>query len=170
MKARTQALNALKALVVTAPEELREQLRGLSTVSLVQAAAAVGPGAVTTPMAAAKLALRALACRYQALSVEITTLDAELDRLTAAVAPKLVALFGSAQTPLGHCWSRRAATLIGCARRRRSRCCAAPPRSRPLRARPAAIASIVVATAKPTQRCIGSWWPGCAMTGGPRTT
>jgi transposase len=94
MKARTQAINALKALVVTAPEELREQLRGLSTVSLVRAAAALGPGAVTTPMAAAKLALRTLACRYQVLSVEITALDAELDRLTATVAPKLVALFG----------------------------------------------------------------------------
>jgi transposase len=94
MKARTQAINALKALVVTAPEELREQLRGLSTVSLVRAAAALGPGAITTPMAAAKLALRALACRYQTLSVEITALDAELDRLTATVAPKLVALFG----------------------------------------------------------------------------
>ena len=53
MKARTQAINALKALVVTAPEELREQLRGLSTVSLVRAAARFEPGAVTTPMAAA---------------------------------------------------------------------------------------------------------------------
>ena len=58
MKARTQAINALKALVVTAPEELREQLRGLSTVSLVRAAARFEPGAVTTPMAAGKLARR----------------------------------------------------------------------------------------------------------------
>jgi transposase len=53
MKARTQAINWLKALVLTAPEELREQLRGLSTVSLVRAAARFEPGAVTTPMAAA---------------------------------------------------------------------------------------------------------------------
>ena len=52
-----QAINALKALVVTAPE-LREQLRGLSTVSLVRAAARFEPGAVTTPMAAGKLARR----------------------------------------------------------------------------------------------------------------
>jgi transposase len=94
MKARTQAINALKALVVTAPEELREQLRGLSTVSLVRAAARFEPGAVTTPMAAAKLALRALAGRYQILSIELTALDVELARLTATVAPRLVALFG----------------------------------------------------------------------------
>jgi transposase len=48
MKARTQAIDALKALVVTAPEELREQLRGLPAVRLVQTAAALEPGPVTT--------------------------------------------------------------------------------------------------------------------------
>jgi transposase len=94
IKARTQAINALKALVVTAPAELREQLRGLSTVRLVQTTAALEPGPVTTPLAAAMLGLGTLARRYQALSAELTTLDAELDRLTRAAAPKLVALFG----------------------------------------------------------------------------
>jgi len=94
MKARTQAINALKGLLVTAPDELREQLRDLSTVRLVQTAAALELGPVTTPVAAATLGLRTLACRYQALSAELTVLDAELDRLTAAAAPKLLALFG----------------------------------------------------------------------------
>jgi transposase len=94
MKARTQAVNALKALLITAPEELREQLRSLSAVRLVRSAAALEPGPVTTPVAAAKLALRTLAHRYQALSAEITILDAELDRLTAKAAPRLLALFG----------------------------------------------------------------------------
>jgi transposase len=94
MKARTQAINALKALLVTAPAELREQLRGLSAVQLVQTAAALAPGSVTTPVAAARLGLRTLARRYQALSAELRVLDAELDRLTRAAAPRLVALFG----------------------------------------------------------------------------
>jgi transposase len=94
IKARTQAVNALKALVVTAPEELREQLRELSAVRLVQTAAALEPGPVTTPVAAATLGLRTLARRYQALSAELTTLDTELDRLTRMAAPKLVVLFG----------------------------------------------------------------------------
>jgi transposase len=94
MKARTQAINALKALVVTAPDELREQLRTLSTVRLVQTTAALEPGPVTTPLAAATLGLRTLARRYQLLSAELTILDAELDRLTRAAAPRLVALFG----------------------------------------------------------------------------
>jgi transposase len=63
-------------------------------VRLVQAAAAIEPGPVTTPVAAARLGLRSLGRRYQALSAELTVLDAELDRLTAAAAPGLVALFG----------------------------------------------------------------------------
>src|SRR5215218_8196595 len=94
MKARTQAINALKGLLVTAPDELREQLRALSAVRLVQTAAKLEPGPVITPAAAARLGLRTLARRYQVLSAELAVLDAELDRLTRAAAPKLVALFG----------------------------------------------------------------------------
>src|SRR5215218_10096125 len=94
IKARTQAINALKALVVTAPAELREQLRDLSTVRLVQTTAGLELGPVTTPVAAAGLGLRTLGRRYQALSAELAALDAELDRLTRAAAPKLLALFG----------------------------------------------------------------------------
>jgi transposase len=94
MKARTQAINALKGLLVTAPAELREQLRGLSTVRLVQTAAMLELGPVTTPLVAATLGLRTLARRYQALSAELATLDAELDRLSRAAAPQLLALFG----------------------------------------------------------------------------
>ena len=94
VKARTQAINALKALVVTAPQNLREQLRGRSATMLVREAAALRPGPLDDPTAAAKLALRTLARRHQALSAEITTLDTELDRLTAKAAPRLVALFG----------------------------------------------------------------------------
>jgi transposase len=101
MRARTQAINAIKALLVTAPVELREQLRDLPAATLVAAAAALMPGPITSPLAAARLALRTLAHRHQALSVEIKTLTAELDRLTATAAPKLVALFGVGQDSAG---------------------------------------------------------------------
>jgi transposase len=94
IKARTQAINALKALLVTAPAALREQLRGRSAARLVRQAAGLQPGPLATPTAAAKLALRCLAERYQLLSAEVATLDTELDRLTAKAAPGLVALFG----------------------------------------------------------------------------
>jgi transposase len=94
MRARTQAVNALRSLLVTAPAELREQLRGLSAVRLVRCAATLDPGRLTSPTAAAMLALRTLARRYQALDAEITALDSELDQLTATAAPGLLALFG----------------------------------------------------------------------------
>jgi hypothetical protein len=44
VKARTQAANALPALVVTAPAELREQLRELSAKRLASTAARLRPG------------------------------------------------------------------------------------------------------------------------------
>ena len=80
IRARTQAINALKALLVTAPAELREQLRDLPTATLVAAAAALVPGPITSPLAAALLALGTLARRHQALNLEIKALTAELDR------------------------------------------------------------------------------------------
>ena len=61
---------------------------------LVKTAAELDPGAATDPWAAAKLAVQLLARRYQALTAEIMTLDAALDRLTATAAPNLLARFG----------------------------------------------------------------------------
>ncbi len=117
VKARTQASNAIKALVVTAPPELREQLRGLQTATLVPTAAAFPPGKPTTPAAAATLALRLLAMRHQALSAEITTLDSDLERLTTKAAPGLVALFGVGPASAGACRPPPATTPTGCARK-----------------------------------------------------
>ena len=70
IKARTQAINALRSLLVTAPPELREQLRALSTSRLVGKAAQLRPGALGSPLAASKLALRHLARRCQTLEAE----------------------------------------------------------------------------------------------------
>jgi transposase len=64
VKARTQAANQLKALVVTAPDGLRAQLRRLPLTELVATAARLRPAATpTTPTDAAKLALRSVAGR-----------------------------------------------------------------------------------------------------------
>ena len=93
-KARTQAMNALKSLLVTAPVELREQLRGLSSSQLVTTAGRLRSGREATTTAANKTALRALACRYQTLDAEIAALDAQLAELATEVAPKLVDTFG----------------------------------------------------------------------------
>lgn len=58
VKARTQAINAMKALVVTAPDELRESLRGLSTTRLVRVCARFRPGELVGPAVAVKVAVR----------------------------------------------------------------------------------------------------------------
>jgi transposase len=94
VKARTQAMITLKALVVTAPAELREPLDGLSKMALIDRCTRLRPGPVTTPTAAAKHALRALARRWLALTEEIKTHDELLETLTTRHAPQLLAQFG----------------------------------------------------------------------------
>jgi transposase len=95
MKARTQAANQLQGLRVTAPEELRHRLRGLSTKELVSVAAhfRFGDNPRDVPTAT-KFALRSVGRRYEALSAELAELDAHLDRLVAQAAPELVSLPG----------------------------------------------------------------------------
>jgi transposase len=93
-KARTQTANALRALVVTAPAALREQLRGLSAGTLASTAARLRPGPIATTTAATKLALRLLGERYQALEAELARVDAALDRLITKAAPELRQLYG----------------------------------------------------------------------------
>ncbi len=94
MKMRTQVTNQMHALLVTAPAELREQLRPLSHGQLIRAAAAMRPGPVVTSDAACKLALKGLARRHQLLNTELAALDVELTRLTLEVAPELCSLIG----------------------------------------------------------------------------
>jgi transposase len=94
VQSTTQVANQIKALIVTAPAELREQLRSLTGGTLIETLAALRPGPITTPTAATKMTMRALARRHQYLGEEIATLNAELDRLTQEVAPDLCALKG----------------------------------------------------------------------------
>jgi transposase len=84
IKARTQAANQLQALRVTAPEELRRRLRGLSTKELVCVAARFRLGEDPHDVfTATKFALRSVARRHEDLSEEISELGSHLDRLVA---------------------------------------------------------------------------------------
>ena len=95
VKARTQTINQLKALLVTAPAELREQLRELSSAALLTACSRLRPGSdLTDPAQATKTALRRLARRAQLLTSEITDADVELHALVQSAAPALLALHG----------------------------------------------------------------------------
>ncbi len=94
IKARTQAANQTRDLIITAPDQLRGRLRALSTRERVDACARFRPAEVTEPVGATKAALRTLALRHQQLSEEITALDAHLARLCAAANPALLAAAG----------------------------------------------------------------------------
>jgi transposase len=93
VKARTQAAKQLRALLFTAPEELRTGLCGLSTNRLVTIAARFRPGRQPRELVTiTKLAMRSIARRHRDLSEEISTLDERLEQLAAEAAPALVAL------------------------------------------------------------------------------
>jgi transposase len=94
VKARTAAIISLKAVIVTCPDELRQQLQPLTKTKLRERCNALRPGPITSPPAAAKHTLRTLARRWIALDEEIHAHDEILDGLTAAAAPRLREAFG----------------------------------------------------------------------------
>jgi len=94
------------ALLVTAPEELKAELRGLSTTKLVATVARFRLGAHSEDLrAATKLAMRSVARRHLRLSEEITELEKQIERLVAKAVPALASLRGVAPTRRPHCWS-----------------------------------------------------------------
>lgn len=94
VKARTTAIITLKALIVTAPDEVREQLDGLPKMSLIARCLALRPGRLETPLASSKHVLRALARRWRDLNAEIREHTEILEALVRQVAPQLTAAFG----------------------------------------------------------------------------
>ena len=96
IKARTCCMNELRALIVTAPGELREQLRGLKATALVTTCMRLRPttGELADPIQGVKHTLRSLARRHQHLNAEITDLDTQLAPLVAAANPGLLAKHG----------------------------------------------------------------------------
>lgn len=95
VKARTATGNELGALLVTAPAQLRDQLRQPGLGALVDACARLRPsGDLADPGQAVKVALRSLAGRYRTLSEEITELDSQLRPRVIQACPQLIALPG----------------------------------------------------------------------------
>jgi transposase len=89
---RTAAINQLKALLLTAPADLREQLRPLTSTQLVTTAARLRPDEdLANPLAATKYAMREIALRHQFLTDQLKRLDRHLTALVSAAAPNLVA-------------------------------------------------------------------------------
>jgi transposase len=88
--ARRAALCQLRALIVTAPVPLREELRSLTRARLLRRCAGLRPGTVLDERGT-RLALRLLARRIQALDVEERALKREIAALVEQLAPPLLA-------------------------------------------------------------------------------
>jgi transposase len=92
---KIKTLNQIRHLGFTAPDELRERLRGVSRQHLAAEAGALRPRPGGDPvLAATKTALRTLGRRVLALDDEVAHIDELLAELVRATAPQLVALHG----------------------------------------------------------------------------
>ena len=92
---RIKYLNQIRHLGFTAPDELRERLRGVHRDRLARTAAALRPTAGSdTIVYATKLAIATLGRRVVALEVDSERLDRLLDTLVHRTAPSLLDVYG----------------------------------------------------------------------------
>ncbi len=92
---RIKSLNQIRHLGFTAPDELRDRLRGVSRDHLGGVAAALRPRLGGDPvMTATKTAIRILGRRVLALDEELATIDALLAPPVATTAPSLLEVHG----------------------------------------------------------------------------
>jgi transposase len=91
---RTATINQLRALVSTAPDDLRARFAHHTTISLVKETATMRPRAGDTVGYATRIALRELGRRADYLADEIDRVDALIAPLLTARAPSLLALPG----------------------------------------------------------------------------
>ncbi len=92
---RIKYLNQIRHLGFTAPDELRERLRGVPREHLARVAASLRPTAGTdTVLYATKLAIQTLGRRVLALETDSARLDRLLDELVHRYAPSLCDVYG----------------------------------------------------------------------------
>jgi transposase len=95
VKAQSTDIIALKATLVTADHELREQLEPLTDFKLITACSNLDTdGAVGDPVVAMRHVLRSLARRWLELHAEIKDHTRQLKQITAAAAPQLIDAYG----------------------------------------------------------------------------
>ncbi|MFF0457759.1 IS110 family transposase [Nocardia africana] len=94
VKATTAALNALRGLITTCPEELRSHLRALSRAKLVATCAAFrpDPARLGDPVQATKLAMRSLATRVRESQEQSDQLERHLRKVLEQVAPNTLSV------------------------------------------------------------------------------
>lgn len=93
VKAKTQAINEIRAIIATAPAPLADQLRHLTLHQLITTCTRFRPGHTLDPtLAATKTALAELADRWTYLHTATVKADHTLKTITDTIAPELVAL------------------------------------------------------------------------------
>ncbi|MEU4820270.1 IS110 family transposase [Actinomadura sp. NPDC023710] len=93
-KARSQAINQLKSILVAADPQLRDQLRGLTTNKLVKHCAQLAVAPPADGATAARYTLHLLARRVEQLTREIADLQAQISALLTDHHPQLLAAYG----------------------------------------------------------------------------
>lgn len=93
VEAEKQGLNQLYALVVSAPEPLRQRLGNLRAAALVQACLRLRSSA-DQESAVTAATLRSVARRVSALATEAAGYERQIGKLVSALAPQLLALKG----------------------------------------------------------------------------
>ncbi|MEY9988168.1 transposase [Streptomyces sp. V4I8] len=94
VKSRTQTINQLKSILVSADPALRELLAGLNNPHLVKQCAELDDQTATGPAAAARHTLRLLARRIQHLTEEIDDLNKRIAQAVKATVPGLLDVYG----------------------------------------------------------------------------
>lgn len=94
VKAKTQAANQVRDLVVTAPDDIRSELRDLRTPARMAHCARWRPGDALDTRSATRVAIRQLAQRWLALDTEAKQLQAQMRRLLDELVPSLMAEVG----------------------------------------------------------------------------
>lgn len=92
VKSRRVALQMLRAQIISAPDEVRDQVRHLTRMQLLRTCAAWRPDVTDAadPVTATRIALKSLARRMLELGDEIAMLDDLIKPLVVALAPKLL--------------------------------------------------------------------------------
>jgi transposase len=95
VKAKTQAVNQLRALLVSAPQSIRDMALKANPAQCIVACAGLDCGDEKNPVIASlTTTLRLLAKRWSALHEELKELDKQLSRLIKIAAPRLLGRFG----------------------------------------------------------------------------
>ena len=95
IKHRTAVINQIKAMLISAPDMVREKYRASTTLKMIEALARCRPDAQAEPWAQSVLvAAKMLAQRVQFLETQVESLQAQIDAIVTEANPGLRAAYG----------------------------------------------------------------------------